>query len=447
LATTTVIDLNQVALTLSSVTITNAGAIMKHLCQSLKLLLIAAALAMAVSLEVRLAISAYLLRTPRIETTIHAARFTPGDEEIFLRLADLDPSYRGNYLRQASELNSHDARPWLERGLIAEVDHNPNEAGFDLREAARLDRRAAPAWALANFYFRQGDVKAFYFWGNQYRRVADGNAVGLYRLAWSRGPHVATLLKEFSPMTCKELAAMDSFLVSHAEPADITQVDELLASCADNEAIRVVTEDVSRLLRADHPQAALDVWNSVRSSDANRRANLKPGVGQVLNTISLANPLGALGFNWSVNRAPGIHVRWLPQRQAAEFTFDGSEPEVSTLLFQPVVLKAGTSYQLNCRVQSEDSHESGFSWRLVELSTGKTLENELGNDTIRQNALLAWTFQAPPTSKTLVLAFTYARPSGKTREDGSVTLSDITLVPTVDHARLANPAVSEAALP
>ena len=196
---------------------------MKRLSQPPKLLLIAAALTVAVSFEVRLAISTYLLRNPGIEAALHAARFTPGDEEIFLRLADLDLNHRVEYLRKASELNTYDARPWLERGLIAEVDHDPNEGGLDLREAARLDGRAAPAWALANFYFRQGDMKAFYFWGNQYRRVADGNAMGLYRLVWSRDPRVATLLKDFSPMTCKELAAMDGFLVNYAEPSDITR--------------------------------------------------------------------------------------------------------------------------------------------------------------------------------------------------------------------------------
>jgi hypothetical protein len=446
LAPTTVIDLNQVALRLSSVTITNEGATMKRFYLPLKLLLIATALTAAVSFEVRLAVSAYLLRNARVDAAFRAARFTPEDEEIFLRLADLDPSHRGEYLREASELNSYDARPWLERGFLAELDHHPNEASLDLRQAARLDSRTAPAWALANFYFRQGDMKAFYFWGNQYRRVADGNTVGLYRLAWSRDPRVATLLKGFSPMTCKELAAMGGFLVSHAEPSAITQVDELLASCSTNEAVRFMTEDVARLLRADRPEEALGVWNSFHKHNVDRQANVEPGVGHALNTISSANPLGDLGFNWSVNRTPGIRVRWLPQRQAAEFTFDGSEPEVSTLLFQPVVLTAGRSYRLNCRLQSEDSHESGFSWRLVELSTGKTVENELGNDTIPQNSRLAWTFQAPPTSKTLVLAFTYVRPAGTTRKDGTITLSDITLVPAVSPAAPANPAISEVAL-
>jgi hypothetical protein len=422
------------------------GQPMKGLYQPIKLLLIATALTATVSYEVRLAISAYLLRNAGMEPALHAARCTPGDEEIFLRLADLDPSHRGNHLREASELNAYDARPWLERGFLAEVGHDPNEASLDLREAARLDGRAAPAWALANFYFRQGDMKAFYFWGNQYRRVADGNAVGLYRLAWSRDPRVATLLKGFSPMTCKELAAMDDFLASHAETSDITQVDELLASCSDNEAVRLRTEDVSRLLRADQPEAALGVWKSLNGPNADRQAGVTAGVGQTLNRIGSTNPLGDLGFNWSVNRTPGIRVRWLPQRQAVEFTFDGSEPEVSTLLFQPVVLRAGNSYQLNSRVQSEDSHESGFSWRLVELSTGRTVEKQLGNDTIRQNSPLAWIFQAPPTSKTLVLAFTYVRPAGTTKKDGTVTLSDITFVPAVNQATPANSAISEVAL-
>jgi hypothetical protein len=58
------------------------------------------------------------------------------------------------YLRKASEVMPHDERPWLDQGLMAEVDNNLNEVDRNFHEAARLDLRTPAAWALVNFDFR-----------------------------------------------------------------------------------------------------------------------------------------------------------------------------------------------------------------------------------------------------------------------------------------------------
>jgi hypothetical protein len=99
------------------------------------------------------------LRNPSRDAAVRAARVTPADEDIYLQLADLDPADRGLYLRKAAELNPHYPRPWLDRGFIAEVNNDPNEAGLDFEKAARLDRRTAPAWALTNLYFVRVTLK------------------------------------------------------------------------------------------------------------------------------------------------------------------------------------------------------------------------------------------------------------------------------------------------
>jgi hypothetical protein len=394
--------------------------------QRLKILLVACGLIAAASFELRLMASAFLLRHPGIDSALEAARLTPADEHIYLQLADLDPNHRAVYLRKASALNPRDARPWLDRGFIAEANGDADEAGVDFREAARLDRRVAPAWALANFYFRQGNMSGFYSWGYKYRALAGGNAVGLYRLAWNRDPQVSNLMKAFNPLTCKELEGMAFFLAGHAPPADLAQVDQLLSACPGEEAANVVMSDVSRLLMTDHPDIALRLWTSMKHESL-PSGSLTPPAGQILTNGEFANRSDTLGFNWTMNQTPGIRVRTLSQPHSVEFFFDGSEPEVSTLLFQPVVLAAGNTYRLDCRVDSETQHETGFSWRLVELSTGKTLENGAGNVTNRQSNSLSWAFQAPRTARTLVLAFTYVRPAGETKKYGKVLLSDITL--------------------
>ena len=133
------------------------------------------------------------------------------------------------YLRRSAELNPSDARPWLEQGFIAEAEDNRDQAELDLHQAAKLDVRSSPAWALANFYFRQNNMPGFFLWAGRYRKYADGNATGLFRLDWSRNPQATALLRDFHPLTCKELEAMASFVEVHAGPADLAQVEQQLA--------------------------------------------------------------------------------------------------------------------------------------------------------------------------------------------------------------------------
>jgi hypothetical protein len=203
-------------------------------------------------------------------------------------------------------------------------------------------------------------------------------------------------------------------LAERAPPADLVRVDQLLTSCPDKEAVSLVTREVSRLLMSNRPDAALRVWASLQHYNFHN-ADFSTTARQILTKVDFSNPLDGPGFNWHINQTPGIQVRRLTQRHSVEFSFDGSEPEVSILFFQPVVLVTGTSYRIKSRVHSETNDESGFSWRLVELSAGKTPETGAGNTTSRLNDSLSWTFQAPSTPKTLVVAFTYVRPASNLR--------------------------------
>jgi hypothetical protein len=401
---------------------------MTPLLQRLKQFVIAATLTAAVLVELRVAISACLLRVHTTEAALRAVRFTPADEAAYLQLANLDPSRRDMYLRKASEVNPRDPGPWLDRGFMAEVNDNANEAEQDFREAASLDLRSAPSWALTNFYFRHNDMANFYLWSDRYRKFARDHAAGLFRLEWSRTPDAAALLKHSSPLTCDELEGMATFLASRAAPSDVEQVDGLLVSCPGREAAGTVMAGVSQLLTNDHPQEAMLVWNGLHRNGAFHVAELNPVTGPILTNAEFSNQLDELGFNWHVNRTPGVDVRSHPQQRSATFSFDGSEPEAAILLFQPIVLIAGTTYRLNCRVESEGNDESGFGWRIVELSTGKTLDSSPGVSAEKKNPL-TWTFQGPDSPRTLALAFTYVRPLGEVRNSGKVVLSDITLLP------------------
>jgi len=393
--------------------------------RSAQFVVLAVALLAAISMELRIAIAAAYLKRRTIPATLRAAWLVPADERVFLQLARLNAERRALYLRDAAERNPDDAAPLLELGLMAQMTNNLNEAEEDFERAAQLDVRVDPSWALANFYFQQDNQEKFRYWGDRYRAFAAGNAVGLFRMEWSRSHSVSRLLESFRPLGCEELTGMATFLDSRATALEAMPVDELLASCPGYEASKAVMTDVSRLLAADHSDAALKLWNGLSRNRVFPYTPLDPFHGPTLTNADFAYALDELGFNWRINRTPGVSVRRLSH--SLELRFDGKEPEASTLLFEPVVLQAGANYQLDCRIDSENASEAGFGWRLVELGTGSTVANGIEGKGHRPDDALSWTFRAPKTLKTTVIAFSYVRPAGSIRAQGKIILSDVTL--------------------
>jgi hypothetical protein len=391
-----------------------------------RFLIYAAAVVTAISLTLRIALAAIFLDERTIPATLRAASLTPADEAVYLQLANLDAERREMYLMTAADLNPRDPKPLLDLGLMAEFSNDRDQAEGDFRRAAQLDVRVEPSWMLANFYFQQGNQAQFHFWANRYREFSAGDAIGLFRMEWSRTHSVPQLLKSFRPLTCGELASMAEFLDMRAMPVDALPVDRELVSCPGSEATTEVLRDVSRLLTADRPGEALKLWNALGQNRSFPYTPLDPPTGAILTNSDFSYQMDELGFNWRVNRTPGVKVRRLSR--SLELNFDGREPEVSTVLFEPVVLDEGTTYRLSFQLHSGDADSAGFGWRLVELSTGKTIDSETGDQADRHENAISWTFAAPHSTKTTVLAFTYVRPAGHPKEQGNVVLSDIKLV-------------------
>ena len=403
---------------------------MTQVWRTARLILIALCLIAAATSELRQTISSLLLLRHNADKAQQASRLTPGDEAAYLQLADLNPEFRRRYLRMAVQQNPWDAQAWMNLGFLAQIDGDLSEGRRDFRTAAEVDHRSAPAWALANFDFQQGDVEGFDAWAARYRQYANGNLAGLYRLAWRRQPQVPDLIKHFNPMTCRELEELDGFLGAHAASVEIVPVDLLLLPCQEQEAVRLVTADISRLLMEDHPTAAVDLWNRLGQNRYFHFKRLDPREYGLLANSDFSEQLVEAGFDWRVNRTPGVTTRRLnDSAHSLEFSFDGREPEAATLLFQPVALSGGTTYRLEAALHSSGEQDEAFGWRLVELSTGRTIANGVRDTSATHKGIISWVLQAPSSSRTLALAFTYIRPTGDTREEGKVTLSQVRLLP------------------
>jgi tetratricopeptide (TPR) repeat protein len=72
---------------------------------------------------------------------------------------------------------------WIRLGLLAEQEKNLTEAEADLLDAGRVDRQYLPAWTLANFYFRRGDMERFWPWAQRAAALTFDDYRPLLRLA------------------------------------------------------------------------------------------------------------------------------------------------------------------------------------------------------------------------------------------------------------------------
>jgi tetratricopeptide (TPR) repeat protein len=86
-------------------------------------------------------------------------------------------------LRAAVSLNPRLSSAWIQIGLDAETNGNLPEAETDLLRAARVDHLYAPAWTLANFYFRRGDEEKFWTWAERAAALTSDDYRPLLRLA------------------------------------------------------------------------------------------------------------------------------------------------------------------------------------------------------------------------------------------------------------------------
>lgn len=132
-------------------------------------------------------------------------------------------------LRAAVSLNPRLASAWIQLGLDAEADGNPQEAETDLLQAARVDRLYLPSWTLANFYFRRGDPAKFWPWAERAARLTFDDYRPLLRLAdaFEISPEqVAIRLGGGAPL----LRAYLDLLINAHRPDSAREIARLLAA-------------------------------------------------------------------------------------------------------------------------------------------------------------------------------------------------------------------------
>ncbi len=371
--------------------------------------IVALALAAAVSTEVAVTTHEAMGGAKDAALASLGERIMPMDERNELRKARQNPEQAAAHLKAAVARNPYHSEAWVELSVDAENSGHLAEASYDLAQATSHDAGAAPRWATANFYFRQGDEKQFLTAVNSYRSVTHKEEPGLFRMVAEGAPDVHTLLTAMPNLGCDELGTLlDTVRERELSPDEV--VDRLSSSCRDDAASgKALAHYMSDLLRTDKAELATQVRHRVGENDP-------------LVNATFTTPVTGEGFDWRVNVNDSIQVRQ-ERKQGIEFAFEDRIPSGTVLLFQPISLAPENTYRLSTKIESEPHDDDAFRWELVELSTGRHLPSGLDEDSINRTS--NWVFQVPKTSKTLAIALFYKRVDGEVPFQGTINVQGV----------------------
>ena len=373
-------------------------------------------LILAVSVT-NLAVSAHeLLKASGSPVAIAVAdRLMPLDSYNELRAAASNPSNSEPSLRAALAKNPWDTRSWIGLSVQAEMRGDSTTAENLLHVAAAHDIGREPRWALANFYFRQGDQQKFLEWTNSYRAVTHDREEGLFRMVAASVPDAHALNQALPHLGCDEMGTAVDVMRAAQQPAD-ELIASMASTCKDATSRASLSAMVSDLILEDKPQRAAEVW---------------AGMGErgTLANAEFHQPITGQGFDWRINKSPDVTFR---QRDAGvDFNLQDGVADGTVLLFQPVLLEPGAHYRLAMSTLGDAAVTGAFRWELVELSTGRHLPSSLDEDNI--NNLPNWRFVAPATSaRSLALALYYRRPEGAVPVTGKLTVQGVQLARQLD---------------
>jgi hypothetical protein len=259
-----------------------------------------------------------------------------------LSLAALAPAFAAlsEWFPRRDRVQTSPVPAIVARAAELEVAGDPAAAERVLLDAARLDRRYATAWALANFYFRQNRRAELDRWLNRAIDMSYGDRAALF---------------------------------AFAEEAQLPRARERLAAAEPH----LAAQYCERLIAAARYSEALDTWM--------RSHGPKP---LLVNAALDAAPTGT-GFDWRLGASPGLSAGALTSPGhpgQIEARFSGDQPDTGEVVSQYLALRSGARYRLS------------FDYRTSDLAPPTGLRLVVESTADRSNALArAKEFEVSPS--------------------------------------------------
>jgi O-antigen ligase len=352
-----------------------------------------------------------------LDSLRRAVILSPGHADYELSLAQVDSTNSLQHLEKAASFNpsATNARILLAGELEDKGDTVRSENV--LLEAARNDRQFAPAWALANFYFRNREPEKFWPWAKAAAEVYRGDLRPLFDLCFlvsDKADSVmgATIAKQHDA----ERQFLYYLLEHHRLPAARATALRILkkATHADRDALLGY---VDAELAAGNAVPASEIWQQICQE-------MVP-CGAADSGIANGNfgtPILNRGFDWLLPSIPGVVATQIREGgPVLSLALSGKEPEVCEVLGHFLALRNRAHYKLH------------FEYRTAGFPPLTGLYWSLGAEQIHQLesagvwSSVEWRFLS--TGEIGRLSLEYRRYPGTTRLEGTMFLRNVSLEP------------------
>jgi tetratricopeptide (TPR) repeat protein len=305
---------------------------------------------------------------PELPSLQRAVRLSPGNADYRHRLGRYfafvaaDPQSAIENLREAVELNPHDARYWFDLAAAYQV------IGDLAGRRAALDRalQAEPtapdvAWEAANFFLIDGDIDRAL---REFHVVIENDnslAGAALRTCWRVRPDADALLRDVVPARTDSLISFLALLGSKQETEGTIKTWERLAQLHEKFENRYLYDYVRYLVAAHRPDAAMSAWEQT-AGILGLSAYLPTEDNLVVNGDFSLDILNG-GFDWTYVDRPEVQKILDPSdfhqgHRSLFLTFQG--PGINDAGIQQLIpVRGATTYDFSAYYKSADFEGAG----------------------------------------------------------------------------------------
>lgn len=369
----------------------------------------------------RLARADYLFHKDTTASIRAAIALVPDSWKYYMRLAQLDQGDSQNLLAAALSHNRHNAEADIEMGLQYEANGDFARAEHSLLQAYAVDHTYLPRWTLANYYFRRGNMPAFWIWARSAASMPSDNIGMLFVLCWRASPDARQITAAIANDQPKFLRQYLGFLETEDQPEEVAAIAKRLVLQGDPAGNRsTLLSAVNALVDDNDANAALSLWQILIERHWIVADETMP------NNADFARTPLPVSFDWSLPQVSGMDS-WAGQ-SALEAEFSGNEPESCTIAEQTISLKPGNYTLVYTYETINIAPDTGLHWQIAEtgsksiLTTSSDLSsNELEDATLK--------FSVPQGASLLRLRLIYQRALGTAHISGTLVVRSVHIQP------------------
>ncbi len=375
---------------------------------------------------IRLAGAEVLCRKDTLTDLRAATRWTPGDADIYARMAVLDSARRDD-LRMALELNPRNPSWWITQSIYQEQDGDLSAAERSLLAANAVSRYYTPRWSLAAFYYRHGNQREFAHWANLAMSAGAGPPDSLFQMAERLGLPPDRILDDVIPAMPQQIETYLYRVLAQGRIQTELRAARRLIRCGSRENRYSVLSVCESAFESGMVDQAVGLWNAVIDAGWVARSRLEPATGRSLANDSFVAERWEPGFDWKVKTPPGVSISRSDADSSLCFQLSGLQPQACELITQFVPLLPNREYLMKIRYRLDSSnYAGGIKWSMVGIRSGNSLV-EMDLDANGEFVERSSHFKTPARSEPAKILLSFSREPGTTRMEGRVRIQSVKL--------------------